>query len=138
MCSDPDCCQLALTNPVFRFGLLRSPTARSRHPRARQPVVKVPASIVLAFPVSARTREFGIRLAVGSAPRPVLPPALGEGVVIAAAGVAAGAAGGFALAQLVGSYIQDVHIPGPLSIVGAAAMSHQSQVISRQSAVTSR
>ena len=77
---------------------------------------------VLAFSVSARTREFGIRLAVGSAPRHLLTRVLGEGAVIAAAGVAAGAAGGFALARLVGSYIQDVHIPGALPIVGAAAI----------------
>jgi putative ABC transport system permease protein len=77
---------------------------------------------VLAFSVSARTREFGIRLAVGSAPRHLLTRVLGEGAVIAAAGVAAGAAGGFALARLVGSYIQDVHIPGALPIAGAAAI----------------
>ena len=40
---------------------------------------------VLAFSVSARTREFGIRLAIGSAPRHLLTRVLGEGAVIAAA-----------------------------------------------------
>jgi hypothetical protein len=49
---------------------------------------------VLAFSVSARTREFGIRLAIGSAPRHLLTRVLGEGTVIAGAGIAAGAAGG--------------------------------------------
>ena len=39
---------------------------------------------VLAFSVSARTREFGVRLAVGSAPRQLLARVLSEGVVIAA------------------------------------------------------
>ena len=38
---------------------------------------------VLAFSVSARTREFGVRLAVGSAPRHLLTRVLSEGVVIA-------------------------------------------------------
>jgi ABC-type antimicrobial peptide transport system permease subunit len=45
---------------------------------------------VLAFSVSARTREFGIRLAVGSAPRQLLTRVLSEGVLIAAVGIAAG------------------------------------------------
>ena len=54
---------------------------------------------VLAFSVSARTREFGVRLAVGSAPRQLLGRVLSEGVVIAAIGIAAGAAGGYALAR---------------------------------------
>ena len=49
---------------------------------------------VLAFSVSARTREFGIRLAIGSAPRHLLTRVLGEGAVIAGAGIVAGAVGG--------------------------------------------
>jgi predicted permease len=77
---------------------------------------------VLAFSVSARTREFGIRLAIGSAPRHLLTRVLGEGAVIAAAGIVAGAAGGLALARFVGGYIQDVRLPGALSVIGAAAI----------------
>ena len=45
---------------------------------------------VLAFSVSARTREFGVRLAIGSAPRHLLTRVLGEGAVIAAGGIVAG------------------------------------------------
>ena len=77
---------------------------------------------VLAFSVSGRTREFGIRLAVGSQPRSILASVLSEGVVMSALGVAAGAAGGFALARIAGSYVQDVQSPGVLPIVGAAAV----------------
>ena len=55
---------------------------------------------VLAFSVSARMREFGIRLAIGSAPRHLLARVLGEGAVIAAAGIVAGALGGIALTQV--------------------------------------
>jgi predicted permease len=77
---------------------------------------------VLAFSVSARTREFGIRLAMGSAPRHLLTRVLGEGAVIAGAGIAAGAAAGFALARFVGSYIPDIRIPGALPVVGAATI----------------
>ena len=67
---------------------------------------------MLAFSVSARTREFGVRLAIGSEPRHLLARVLGEGAVIAGAGIVAGAVGGVALARLVGSYIPDVHAAG--------------------------
>jgi putative ABC transport system permease protein len=77
---------------------------------------------VLAFSVSARTREFGVRLAIGSTPRHLLGRVLGEGAVIAALGIVAGAAGGYVLARVVGGYIQDVRIPGALPIAGAAAV----------------
>ena len=75
---------------------------------------------VLAFSVSARTREFGIRLAIGSQPRHLLTRILGEGAVIAGAGIAAGAFGGIALARLVGSFITDVRLPGWMPMAGAA------------------
>ncbi|HET7698272.1 MAG TPA: ADOP family duplicated permease [Vicinamibacterales bacterium] len=77
---------------------------------------------VLAFSVSARTREFGIRLAIGSAPRHLLTRVLGEGAVIACAGIVAGTIGGLLLAKVVGSYVQEVRIPGALPIVVAAAV----------------
>jgi putative ABC transport system permease protein len=77
---------------------------------------------VLAFSVSARTREFGIRLAVGSAPSHLLARVLSEGAVIAGAGVIAGVVGGFALAKVAGSYIPDIRLPGALPIVGASVV----------------
>ena len=76
---------------------------------------------VLAFSVSARTREFGIRLAIGSAPRHLLSRVLGEGAVIAVAGIVSGAAGGYVLARLAGSYMQSIQIPGVVPVLGAAA-----------------
>jgi ABC-type antimicrobial peptide transport system permease subunit len=75
---------------------------------------------VLAFSVSARTREFGIRLAIGSQPRHLLTRIVGEGALIAGAGVVTGAVGGIALAQLAGSYIAEVRLPGALPIAAAA------------------
>ena len=75
---------------------------------------------VLAFSVSARTREFGIRLAIGSAPMSLLTRVLKEGAVIAGIGIVAGAVGGYALTRLVGAYVADVQVPGALPIVAAA------------------
>src|SRR4029079_15146346 len=75
---------------------------------------------VLAFSVSARTREFGIRLAIGSAPHHLLGRVLREGAFIAVIGTAARAVGGAVLARLVGSYIPDVRMPGALPAIAAA------------------
>jgi predicted permease len=77
---------------------------------------------VLAFSVSARTREFGVRLAIGSTPADLLARVLREGAVIAAAGIVAGGVAGYALARIVGGYVQDIHVPGALPIAGAAAV----------------
>jgi ABC-type antimicrobial peptide transport system permease subunit len=75
---------------------------------------------VLAFSVSARTREFGVRLAVGSTPRDLRTGVLWDGVRIAAFGIAAGAAGGYALVRAAEGVFGTVQRPGPLSLIGAA------------------
>jgi predicted permease len=77
---------------------------------------------VLAFSVSGRTREFGVRLAIGSQPRDILTRVLAEGTVMAGAGVLAGAAGGYALARLAGSVIPDVRVPGVLPVAASAGI----------------
>jgi putative ABC transport system permease protein len=75
---------------------------------------------VLAFSVSARTREFGIRLALGSEPQQLLKTVVAEGTVMAAGGVLAGAAFGFVLARLAGKYFLDVKMPGALPVLVSA------------------
>ena len=77
---------------------------------------------VLAFSVSARTREFGIRLAIGSQPRHLLAGVVAEGAAMAAAGVTAGAAAGFALAQMAAGYFENVRMPGVGTLAGAAVV----------------
>ena len=74
---------------------------------------------VLAFSVSARTREFGIRLAVGSQPRRLLAGVLAEGVLMATIGIVIGATGGFIFSRVLGSYIPQVQLPGPVPIIGS-------------------
>jgi hypothetical protein len=77
---------------------------------------------VLAFSVSARTREFGVRLAVGASPAHLLARVLAEGVFIAALGIAAGAAGGYALSRLAVRFVENTRLPGGLPVAGAAAV----------------
>jgi predicted permease len=77
---------------------------------------------VLAFSVSARTREFGIRLAVGSTPAHLLTRVLSEGAAIGVSGIAAGAAGGIALTAIVSRYIADVSMPGLVPLAASAVV----------------
>jgi predicted permease len=77
---------------------------------------------VLAFSVSARTREFGIRLAIGSQPRHLLTRVIGEGTIITAAGIGAGLACGVALQQLAGRYVESMQLPGAWVVLGAAGV----------------
>jgi predicted permease len=77
---------------------------------------------VLAFSVSGRTREFGIRLALGAQPRQLLTRVIIEGAAVSALGIVAGAMCGYALARLAGSYVEDVKMPGALPVSLAAAV----------------
>jgi predicted permease len=75
---------------------------------------------VLAFSVSGRTREFGIRMALGAQPRNILTDVLLQGLTIAGIGVGAGGVFGIAFARGIGSYVAEVHLPGMLSFVASA------------------
>ena len=75
---------------------------------------------VLAFSVSARTREFGIRLAVGSQPRDILMRVLAEGTAMAVGGLLVGLICGFGLGKIAGSLMGDLKMPGIAPLAGSA------------------
>jgi predicted permease len=75
---------------------------------------------VLAFSVSGRTREFGIRLAVGSQPRNLLLRVIAEGAAMAIGGLALGFGCGFWLAELAGTLLGDLKMPDLLPVAGSA------------------
>jgi putative ABC transport system permease protein len=77
---------------------------------------------VLAFSVSARTRELGMRLAVGCSPRALLTHVLSDGAAIAGIGIGIGAAGGFLLSRLAARFFTSVQLPGPVAVAAAAAI----------------
>ncbi len=77
---------------------------------------------VLAFSVSARTREFGIRLALGCQPKNLLRSVVTDGVVMAAVGVVAGAVFGLIVVRVAGSYFGDLKMPGALPVIVSAAV----------------
>jgi ABC-type antimicrobial peptide transport system permease subunit len=77
---------------------------------------------VLAFSVSARTREFGVRLAVGSSPRHLLLRVLGEGTRIVTIGIVAGLVGGGAFVGLAENALGSLYLPDVLPLLGAASV----------------
>jgi predicted permease len=77
---------------------------------------------VLAFSVSGRTREFGIRMALGAQPRNILANVLVEGVAMAGIGVGVGVVACFLLAGLIGRYVTGIHQPGALAFVASAGV----------------
>ena len=70
--------------------------------------------------MSGRTREFGIRLAVGSEPRQLLLRVIREGAAMALGGLAVGLASGSWLAQLAGTLLGGLKVPGVLPVAGSA------------------
>jgi len=84
---------------------------------------------VLAFSVSWRTREFAIRLALGAQPRRILAGVLIEGATIAAIGIAAGGFVGWGLSRLAGNYVPELQLPGPIPLIGSAAVIVTSAVL---------
>jgi len=82
-------------------------------------IAVVGVSGVLAFSVSGRRREFGIRLAIGSQPRQIVAGVIREGVIIGTAGVAAGAVCGYALARWASGYLPELRGPSALPVVGS-------------------
>jgi predicted permease len=77
---------------------------------------------VLAFSVSGRTREFGVRMALGSMPSDILVGVVRSGTLIAASGIVAGLIGVYVLTKVAASYLSQVQMPGIMPIVAAAAL----------------
>jgi ABC-type antimicrobial peptide transport system permease subunit len=79
---------------------------------------------VLAYTVTQRMREFGIRMALGAGIRDVIGMVVGQGVRLAAIGLAIGIGGSLLLTQLMTSLLYHVKPtePGVFVIVSAALM----------------
>ena len=68
---------------------------------------------VLTYSVSQRTREIGIRMAMGATPRRALELIVSEGMRVVLLGLAIGLAGGFALGRTVQSLVYGVGVRDP-------------------------
>lgn len=76
---------------------------------------------VVAYSVSRRTREFGVRLALGATGADVRRLALADGLRPVAIGAAAGMALALALSRFVETLLYDVSPADPIAIGGATA-----------------
>jgi putative ABC transport system permease protein len=75
---------------------------------------------VLAFSVSSRTREFGIRMALGAQRHNILRAVLVEGLIMALIGVGVGVVVGFGLDEAAAKYLTAIGKPGVLAFVASA------------------
>jgi putative ABC transport system permease protein len=77
---------------------------------------------LIAFAVSRRTREIGVRMALGSSRRRVLALILGHSLLIVFAGVSVGAALGAALSHVIRSLLFGVKPGDPATVAGVAGL----------------
>ena len=77
---------------------------------------------VVAFSVHQRTREFGIRLAVGARPADLLGLVLGEGLRVTGAGVAIGLVGAALATRSLTTLLYGIQPLDPVTFLGAPAV----------------
>jgi len=77
---------------------------------------------VMAYSVSRRTREFGVRVALGATSGDVLRMVLGQGMRTILIGVAIGIAGSFALTRLASSLLFGVTATDPVTLLGVTLL----------------
>ena len=77
---------------------------------------------LISYTVAQRTREIGIRVALGAAPRQVLVQTLREGLTLALAGVACGIVVAFAAGRALSSFVFGIGTADPLTLAGVAVL----------------
>jgi predicted lysophospholipase L1 biosynthesis ABC-type transport system permease subunit len=77
---------------------------------------------VLSQAVAQRTREIGVRVALGAAPRDVVRLVVGQGLRLTAAGAAVGTAAALALTRFVSAMLFGVRATDPLTYLAVAAL----------------
>jgi putative ABC transport system permease protein len=73
---------------------------------------------VMSFTVAQRTREIGIRMALGANRSDVLRMVVGEGIALATVGAVAGLAGALAFTRVLRTLLFDVSLSDPATYVG--------------------
>jgi len=77
---------------------------------------------LLSYEVSRRTREIGIRLALGAQRERVLKLVLGQGIALAIAGAALGIGVALGVMRYLASMLYDVHANDPMTMIGVAVL----------------
>jgi putative ABC transport system permease protein len=77
---------------------------------------------VMAYSVVQRTKEIGIRIALGAQGRDVLKMIVGHGMLLTLAGVCLGLAGAFVLTRLMSSLLFNVSTTDPWTFIGVSLL----------------
>ncbi len=77
---------------------------------------------LLSYEVTQRTREIGIRMALGAQARDVLRNVIGHGIVLAVIGAAFGTAASFAVTRYLGTMLFNVKLGDPVTLVGVTSL----------------
>lgn len=85
-------------------------------------LASVGLSGVIAFNVARRTREIGVRAALGAAPRRLIALVMRQGLTVTARGIALGLAGALCLGRLLQFFFHGVDPLDPLVLGGVAAL----------------
>lgn len=75
---------------------------------------------VISYSVRQRTREIGVRMALGAQPQDVLRMVIGEGMWLAGAGIILGVGGALALTRFLRSLLFEIKPTDPATFVGVA------------------
>ncbi|MFZ0333949.1 MAG: ABC transporter permease [Candidatus Acidiferrales bacterium] len=77
---------------------------------------------VISYGVTQRTREIGVRMALGAQPANVLRMVIREGMLLAAAGIIGGIAGALALGRVLQSLLFEVKPTDPATLISVAVV----------------
>jgi putative ABC transport system permease protein len=129
--------QLAGVDPDLPFGDITSLKAEIEgnvdEPRFRAMLIGIFALLALvlaavgvyglvSYTVTQRTRETGIRVALGAAPRQVIMPVIREAVMLALAGIGIGLAGALVAARGLSAFLFGVAASDPVTFSGVALL----------------
>jgi ABC-type antimicrobial peptide transport system permease subunit len=77
---------------------------------------------LISYTVAQRTREIGIRVALGASPRQVLTPVVREGIVLALAGIGVGLVGALVATREIETFLYDVRPSDPITLLVVALL----------------